>query len=191
VAVEPSGPLAERAAWIGRVERRLKDRIERIPAADCSRLAEAIVDEATAAKLDPALILAIIEVESGYDLDALSHRGASGLMQLIPSTFHTEAARSRLRTDDLKDPVLNVRAGVRYYRRLLGSFRSPEYALMAYNAGPQRISGYLKMGKVPDRFRDYPRRVFSEMRRVRRSFALESETLVAENLPRRARRATE
>ena len=52
---------------------------------------------------------------------------------------------------------------------------------MAYNAGPQRISEYLKAGEVPERFHQYPRRVFSEVRRLHRRFRDDAAPLVAGN----------
>jgi len=61
-----------------------------------------------------------------------------------------------------------VQAGVRYLRRLLDAFGHEEVALMAYNAGPNRILGYLREGEIPPRFHVYPRRVKAELRRLRR-----------------------
>ncbi len=143
------------------------------------RLAEVIVEEAERARLDPLLVLAIIEVESGWDLDAESQRGALGLMQLRPTTLIGEATRSGLFGADLTDPALNVRAGVRYFRRLHDAFRRAETALMAYNAGPARIRGYLRAGEVPERFRAYPRRVRDEVVRLRRALGLATGPAVA------------
>jgi soluble lytic murein transglycosylase-like protein len=89
-------------------------------------------------------------------------------MQLRPATFHSEAERGQLQADP-GDPVLNVRAGVRYLRRCLDAFRQDtELALMAYNAGPQRISRLRREeGGVPERYRAYPRRVRAEWNRLR------------------------
>lgn len=133
------------------------------------RLAAAIFSEATEAGLDPLFVLALIEVESGFDVDAVSHRGARGLMQLRPATFQREVERLNLETGDPEDPVVNVRAGIRYYARLLRDFRqNHELALMAYNAGPQRISKLRREdGGIPERYRAYPRRVHAELRRLR------------------------
>jgi len=140
-----------------------------LPAGERLRLAATIVDESAGARLDPHLVLAMIEVESGFDVEAVSHRGAMGLMQLKPSTLIQEAVRSRLLADDLEDPVLNVRAGIRYFRRLLDDFRQDQdLALMAYNAGPQRISRLRREeGGIPEHYRAYPRRVRAELRRLR------------------------
>lgn len=159
------------ARWqaVQRLASLLGDRMEEASHDERLRLASAIVEEAGGARLDPLFVLAVIEVESGFDQDAVSHRGALGLMQLKPATLLREAERSRLEADDLADPVLNVRAGIRYFRRLLDAFRQDqELALMAYNAGPARISRLRREeGGVPDFYRTYPRRVYAELRRLR------------------------
>ncbi len=172
-------PRPEPAGWQRLVHAQLASRVPGLSERDRVRLAAAILDEAGRAGLDPLFVLAVIEVESGYDPGALSQRGARGLMQLRPSTLRGEALRSRLAGDDPGDPVLNVKAGVRYYRRLLRTFKSQDLALMAYNAGPNRISAYLRSGGVPDRFRTYPRRVRSELGRLRRALAVEPAAAVA------------
>ena len=57
---------------------------------------------------------------------------------------------------------------MRYLRRLLDAFGREEVALMAYNAGPNRILGYLREGEIPERFHAYPRRVQAVHRKLRR-----------------------
>jgi soluble lytic murein transglycosylase-like protein len=176
----PCAPLG-RADWQRLVQAQLATRIPGLSDSDRVRLSEAILDEAGLAELEPLFVLAVIEVESGYDPDARSDRGARGLMQLRPSTLRGEVARSGLRGDDPDDPALNVRAGVRYLRRLLDTFDSRDLALMAYNAGPARIGGHLKTGGVPERFRAYPRRVRDEERRLRRALSIEPPAALAAN----------
>lgn len=158
----------ERWQGVRRMGALLAERLE-LADDDRMRLAEAIVEEADQARLDPLFVLAVIEVESGFDLDAVSRRGAMGLMQLRPATLLREAERGQLAAGDLADPVLNVRAGIRYLRRLFDAFRQDqELALMAYNAGPARISRLRREeGGVPEYFRAYPRRVQAELRRLR------------------------
>jgi soluble lytic murein transglycosylase-like protein len=171
-------------AWIDRVDGRIAVRAPGIPDAERARLAEAIVDEALAARIDPVLVLAVIEVESRFDPGARSHQDARGLMQLLPGTMRSEAERSGISFEDPHDPVANVQAGVRYLRRLLDAFGRSELALMAYNAGPNRILGFLREGAIPERFHDYPRKVLAEERRLRRYLGLERAPAVAEILPR-------
>jgi transglycosylase-like protein with SLT domain len=131
-------------------------------------LARTIVAEAQAARIDPLLVLALIQVESSFDARALSIAGARGLMQLREPTLRRELERAGLLHLDLHDPAANVVAGVRYLRRLLDAFGREEVALMAYNAGPNRILGYLREGEIPERFQAYPRRVQALHRKLRR-----------------------
>jgi Transglycosylase SLT domain len=165
-------PSPERLKWLGVLDKLLAERMPSLPKEDRTRLADVIYDEAKDASVDPLLVLAVIAVESGFDHGAESDAGAVGLMQLQPSTLRREAERSGLDADDPDDPVLNVRAGVRYFRRLLRSFGSTDVALMAYNAGPNRILRYLEEeGAIPDRFFVYPKRVQQELRRLKRARA--------------------
>jgi soluble lytic murein transglycosylase-like protein len=149
------------------VHARLKVAAPRLDAEERRTLAEVIVLEADRARLDPLLVLAVIEVESRFDTTARSTAGAMGLMQLLEPTLRRELARHGLEGDDPHDPTTNVRAGVRYLRRLMNSFRRQDVALMAYNAGPNRIVGYMREGEIPERFHVYPRRVNAVLRRMR------------------------
>jgi soluble lytic murein transglycosylase-like protein len=84
--------------------------------------------------LDPSLVQALIQVESGYDASALSRKGAMGLMQLMPDTAR------ELGVADPWDAVQNLRGGTRYLRQLLDRFAGDlELALAGYNAGPNAV----------------------------------------------------
>jgi len=145
-------------------------------------LAAVIVEEANAAGLDPLLVFAIIEVESSWEPEAVSDRGARGLMQLRPGTLESEARESRLGAGDPHDPVLNVRAGIRYFRRMVRYFGDTDLALVAYNAGPTRLSSYLRaVGEVPESLLGYPRRVHREERRLRRDLGMPVDEVLAAN----------
>ncbi|WP_242345141.1 lytic transglycosylase domain-containing protein [Anaeromyxobacter terrae] len=151
------------------IERQLGAEMPALGADRRGVLARTIVAEAQAARIDPLLVLALIEVESSFDPRALSGAGARGLMQLREPTLRRELQRAGLLHLDLHDPAANVVAGVRYLRRLLDAFGREEVALMAYNAGPNRILGYLREGEIPARFHAYPRRVQAMHRKLRRS----------------------
>ncbi len=91
--------------------------------------------------VDPALIKAVIEVESDFNPRARSKAGAKGLMQLMPDT-----ARG-LGVTDIYDPSANIEGGVKYLKRLLISFkRDVPLALAAYNAGENKVRKY---GAIP------------------------------------------
>jgi soluble lytic murein transglycosylase-like protein len=143
------------------------------------RVARAIVSEAAGAGLDPLLVLALIHVESSFDPLAVSSAGAVGLMQLLEPTMRRELERSRLPAADPRDPVANVQAGVRYLRRLLDAFRDVDVALMAYNAGPNRIRAHRRSGAIPERFHEYPQRVKRELSRLRLALGAVASPVVA------------
>lgn len=92
--------------------------------------AREIAAAARESDLDPALVHAVIRVESAYRADAVSEKGAIGLMQLMPETAR------RFGVDNPLDPKANLRAGTRYLRLLLDLFEQrTDLALAAYNAG--------------------------------------------------------
>ncbi len=134
------------------------------------QLADTVLTESARAGYDPLFVLALVAVESRFRLSVSSERGASGLMQLKPSTFAWISAREPdAGGEDSatgEDPVVDVRLAVRYFRWLERRFHSRDEALMAYNAGPRRVREYKRAGgEVPDRLREYPRRVMKEYRR--------------------------
>ncbi len=171
---EPGPP-----GWVDRVDARLELRMPQLEDRDRRRVARTVVIESEAARIDPLLVLALIEIESAYDPEALSNRGAHGLMQLREPTLRREVERAGREWEEAHDPAVNVQAGIRYLRRLLDAFGREEVALMAYNAGPNRILGYVRDGEIPERFRGYPRKVAAEVRRLRRSLGQERGPTVA------------
>src|ERR1700693_4735705 len=91
--------------------------------------------------LDPDLVNSVIRAESGFNVRAVSPKGAQGLMQLMPKTA------SELGVQNAFDPQANVEGGTRYLRELLERYDFDLIkALAAYNAGPQRVEQY---GGVP------------------------------------------
>lgn len=87
--------------------------------------------------LDPDLINSVIHAESGFRVDAVSRKGAQGLMQLMPQTA------SQLGVSNTFDPGSNVEGGTKYLRELLEKYNFDLLkALAAYNAGPQRVEQY-------------------------------------------------
>jgi len=88
-------------------------------------------------QLDPALMHAIITVESGYNPQAVSPKGATGLMQLMPDTARRYAVKN------IFDPQENIQGGARYLRFLLDMFKNNlDLTLAAYNAGEKAVLQY-------------------------------------------------
>ncbi|MBI4165125.1 MAG: transglycosylase SLT domain-containing protein [Acidobacteria bacterium] len=121
-----------------------------LPQAEVNRLVELA---ATSKQVDPKLVHSIIQVESGYDPNAVSRKGAMGLMQLVPGTA------KRFGVENPFDPVQNIHGGVSYLKYLLDMFSGDvTLSLAAYNAGENSV---LRTGGVPA-FRetqDYVRKV--------------------------------
>jgi soluble lytic murein transglycosylase len=114
---------------------------------------ELIFDKSVLFGVDPALVKAIVKVESDFDPDAVSPAGARGLMQLMPETARFLGVR------DIDDPEDNVEGGVRYLSRLLDRFESRlPLVVAAYNAGETAV---IKYGAVPpySETREFVRRV--------------------------------
>lgn len=113
-------------------------------------LARTIVEEAQTHAMDPGLILAIIQVESGCRRHAVSPVGARGLMQVMPSTGAAIAKKLSLDwkgADSLFDPQFNIQLGVAYLAELEQRYGDIRKALVAYNWGPTRVDRMLRHGK--------------------------------------------
>lgn len=140
--------------------------------ADCAALSEEglmalIAPAASEHNLDPLLLRAVIDQESGGRPCAVSSAGAQGLMQIMPGTSR------ELGLENPFEPAQNVRVGARYLRQLLDRYAgSLPLALAAYNAGPGRVED-----KIPDiaETREYVASILEQ---------LESVTTAASDTPR-------
>ena len=94
--------------------------------------------------------MGLVRQESGFDARAISHAHAKGLMQIIPQTARRLASRGQYKLLNEKE---NTKMGVKYLLELAGGFEnSVELVLAAYNAGPLRVTEWLR--RNPDRKRD-------------------------------------
>ncbi|MFJ2995544.1 transglycosylase SLT domain-containing protein [Pandoraea sp. NPDC087047] len=117
---------------------------------------------AQAKSLDAALLHAIIDIESGYDPQAVSGRGAIGLMQVLPRTGQRFGVRR------LEDPAENLRAGASYLRWLLSRFDDDvTLALAAYNAGEGAVLRYGRQVPPFPETQNYVRKVLAGYSRLR------------------------
>lgn len=113
--------------------------------------------------VDGLLLAAVVEAESRFVPNAVSPRGAVGLMQVLPATGEMYGARN------LSDPHVNLDVGSRYLRQLLRDYDGNlELALAAYNAGPAKVERY---GGVPPyrETREYVKKVMRLYERHQRS----------------------
>jgi soluble lytic murein transglycosylase-like protein len=108
---------------------------------------EAMVDRAAAEfRLEPALIKAIMAAESGFDPNAVSPKGAVGLMQIMPATaqrYGLQADKKRTLHQKLTDPAINIRLAAHYLHDLKEMFpQRLELAVASYNAGEGAVQKY-------------------------------------------------
>ena len=129
---------------------------------------DAIRSEAARYQLDPALVAAVINTESGFVPDSRSSQGAVGLMQVLPETARFVARgdhRPSPSPDRLGVPAVNIAYGSRYLRYLIDRYGTVPLALAAYNGGETNLTDWLEQARrrgtalrIPD---DIP---FSETR---------------------------
>lgn len=107
---------------------------------------DAIRAEAARYDLDPALVAAVIQTESGFVPDSRSSAGAVGLMQLLPETARfvaTQPDRPSPSPENLEDPAVNVAYGARYLRYLIDRYGTVPLALAAYNGGETNLTAWI------------------------------------------------
>lgn len=125
------------ASCVGLSARALEDRAE--------IYAPVIKKYATANGLPPALVSAVMRVESCYDQRAVSRSGARGLMQLMPATARELGVR------DSFDAEQNIEGGVRYLGKMLKRFNhNLRLGLAAYNAGPEAVAAHKGVPPYPE-----------------------------------------
>lgn len=106
--------------------------------------------------VDKKLVMAVIDVESGFDAGAVSTAGAQGLMQIMPETGKD------LELDNPFNPTDNIDAGIRYLKYLLDTFPDRKLAVAAYNAGPNAVKKY---GGIPpyEETQNYVQKVWARL----------------------------
>ena len=145
---------------------------------------KAILDQvdaaATAQHLDPALLRAMVQCESGYNASARSSAGSIGLLQVMPKT----GARYGFSAEDLNDPAKNLQAGAAYLRFLMDHYHGDtQKAVTAYNAGEKAVDA--AGGKAPaEESRRYAEAVMAlyQAKAIQPTDAAEGEQLVQGHL---------
>ncbi len=112
------------------------------------RYEDSIAQSAERFDVDPYLVAALINAESGFDEEEVSSAGAVGLMQLLPSTAAEIAVAVGIDGDvdaeRLKDPEVNIVLGTRHLADLLARYGDTRTALAAYNAGGGNVDSWLE-----------------------------------------------
>jgi soluble lytic murein transglycosylase-like protein len=106
------------------------------PALDAKPYKDEVIEAAREHRVDPALVYAVMRAESNYNPNAVSEKGAVGLMQIMPDT----GRRFGLKEKELRVPGKNIRTGVQYLSELIAMFDGDlRLAVAAYNAGENAV----------------------------------------------------
>ncbi|MGA7411092.1 MAG: lytic transglycosylase domain-containing protein [Bryobacteraceae bacterium] len=130
-----------------------------VTVADRDTVRKLISSAAARHQIDPDFLASVVKAESAFNPTAVSIKGASGLMQLMPQTA------AEMGVQNVFDPAANVEGGTKYLQQLLQRYDwDAVKALAAYNAGPQRVDQY---GGIPPyaETRDYVSRVVADYNR--------------------------
>lgn len=121
--------------------------LEKIYKLDYSNYVEKYAEEYN---IDKYLIYAIIKAESNFDENAVSHKEAKGLMQLMYSTAEELAGQENIKIDEEKvlEPDINIHLGTKYIAILYGEYENLGLTLAAYNAGSGNVDNWIKNGKI-------------------------------------------
>lgn len=164
---------AKRAVMVDELRSLLANYPRRLDPARRDRLAELLVEEGSRTGLDPLFLAAVIRVESAFSPAAVSHKGARGLMQLMPATAEELASQLGMQwrgPERLHGLEINVRLGTVYLKQLLQLYSGDvRFALTAYNRGPHNVRAIVRRhGRLRSRYTGYFRKINRTYRRYRR-----------------------
>ena len=158
---------SEKAVIIEKTVSYLKERKAGIPEERIKIIANSVYEESKKYDLDYRLVLAIMKVESNFKNEAVSRRGARGLMQINPSSARAIARQSGIDIKSarcLHEPEKNIQIGVSYLSKLHKMFDNIVSALHAYNAGPGNV--HKPQDEQKAKTTSFTRRVMSEYRQI-------------------------
>lgn len=94
-------------------------------------------------------IIKLIKKESGFKHDAVSNKGAGGVMQLMPATAKATGV------ENVFHPYQNTKGGLKYLAYLLKKYKRKDYALFAYYTGPANLDWHIRQGVIPEYLEEY------------------------------------
>jgi len=157
----------------GRLVRSVVPQRAAVPAVEAAELDEMVNRIAGEQGVESPLVHSVIRAESNYNPNAVSPKGAQGIMQLIPATA------KRFGVSNAFDPEENIQGGVRYLRFLLDYYRGDYVrAIAAYNAGEAAVDKYHGVPPFAET-RDYVDRVARNLEAARHGQAASAPSLVA------------
>jgi len=132
----------------------VKNENESLNDSELKTIAEIVYDESSKKQVDYRLVLAIMKIESNFRQDAVSKKGARGLLQVKPSLarYIAQDVGVHWKGDTtLDEPEKNIKIGVHFFSQLIEDFENINMALHAYNIGPTRLRGLVTDKKKPEK----------------------------------------
>lgn len=96
------------------------------------------------------LVLAVIKTESNFNKNAISSKGAVGLMQIMPETAEFIASELGFSSYDLQDADISINFGTYYLNYLSKKYEKEYMVICAYNAGEGRVNSWIKLGLITE-----------------------------------------
>lgn len=132
----------------------VKSENENLSDSEVKTIAEIVYDESSKKNVDYRLVLAIMKIESNFRQDAVSRKGARGLLQVKPShaKYIAQDVGIRWKGDTtLDEPDKNIKIGVHFFSQLIESFENINLALHAYHVGPTKLKEIVADKKKPQK----------------------------------------
>jgi soluble lytic murein transglycosylase len=142
---------------------------KKIPTTDAKlkTIANSVYEESQKYSIDYRLILAVMKVESNFKNDAISRKGARGLLQVKPSLAKHIAKNTGIQGEEvtiLHEPEKNIKIGVNYLSQLIDMFENLTSALHAYNAGPSKVKKIGALNTAPSTH--FTKKVMNEYQQI-------------------------
>jgi soluble lytic murein transglycosylase len=139
---------------VGQIITFVRDENESFSDNELRTIAEIVYEESFKRNVDYRLVLAIMKIESNFRHDAVSRKGARGLLQVKPSLAKYLAQDVGVHWKDdttLDEPDKNIKIGVHFFSKLVDDFESINMALHAYHVGPTRLKVIVAEKKKPEK----------------------------------------
>jgi soluble lytic murein transglycosylase len=139
---------------ISRITEYVRDENVQLEDRELRTISEVVYKESMRYNIDYRLVLALMKIESNFRFDAVSEKGARGLLQVKPSLarYIAEDVGITWQGDEtLDEPKENIKIGVHVFSKLIEDFKSINMALHAYHVGPTRLRAILTEEKIPQK----------------------------------------
>ena len=163
------GDDTNKAMIVSKTVQYLKGEKIRTTDARLKTIANSVYEESQKYAIDYRLVLAVMKVESNFQNEAISSKGARGLLQVKPSLAKYIAKDTGMQVEEvtslsLHEPEKNIKIGVNYLSKLIDMFENLTSALHAYNAGPSKVKKIGALNTAPSTH--FTKKVMNEYQKI-------------------------